>query len=628
MLFFGVCLSGVRGLLRLSVPCAIILLLMGSSLEKENGRLLRSFKRTGEKVFNYLKGHWKWMAFAAGCVLFLYAVYFAFSFRTQPIYQSVDQAYWGIRNILFRVFCGGFDLGIFVWGVWLYARGRLSARNACVLLAFMAMITSMCYSFSTPIWDYGRHWNQHDDYYASTGGQYLMSDGVLDGGSGHFGLIMTFFRTGRVPEIKLKNGVYDFSFSAVGERYQPKTFYMVTGWFMRWNSWFIRGAEGNVNINGYDMSNTEWALFEANRILWTALVWFSYYYIYKAMKSLGLKGKGLVLGFAVIAFCPMFYFFANWDNNDGMSAFFAFAALYRGISYFRNKDWKSCLLCALDIGLSMSCKLGGAIVALAIIPMLVYGFVENVLSSKGQPFSIRLPWVRMLFQGLCFALIVFPVGLFWPVYSKIRFGQDLFFFSDAANPRLSITMPLWQACFLWPNKESFWSIFVYHFQYPEWNQIQDVSLTSNVFKKALFNEYQWGHSYMQLSFLYVAAFLLVLYVLVMIPVRIVCMMATKQGPRDWKRFTIIASALIANWGWLVWFIYKSPYTCNCDIRYIPTFVLGFGALLGTDAESPSFRNEKLQKIYAASQIVLVAAFVFGSVLAYLTVTAWYAPLKV
>ena len=152
MLFFDVRLSGVRGLLRLSVPCAIILLLMGASLEKENGRLLRSFKKTGEKVFNYLKGHWKWMAFAAGCVLFLYAVYFAFSFRMQPIYQSVDQAYWGVRNILFRVFCGVFDLGIFVWGVWLYARGRLSARNACVLLAFMAMITSMCYSFSTPIW--------------------------------------------------------------------------------------------------------------------------------------------------------------------------------------------------------------------------------------------------------------------------------------------------------------------------------------------------------------------------------------------------------------------------------------------------------------------------------------------
>ena len=264
-----------------------------------------------EKIFSYLKAHWKWIAFALSCILFLYVVYFIFCFKTAPTYSGADQSYWNVRVILFRVFCGALDVAIFIWGMWLYAKGRLNAGYACLLLALMAMTTAMCYSFSTPIWDYGRHWNQHDDYYASTGGQYLMQDGILDGGSGHFGLIMTVFRTGRVPEIIFQNGAYDFSFSAVGERYQPKTFYMLTGFFMKINSLVVHGAEGNVSISSYVMSNTEWTLFEMNRILWTGFVWFTYYYIYKALTALGLKGKALPLAYACIVFCPMFFFFCE-----------------------------------------------------------------------------------------------------------------------------------------------------------------------------------------------------------------------------------------------------------------------------------------------------------------------------
>ena len=95
-----------------------------------------------------------------------------------------------------------------------------------------------------------------------------------------------------------------------------------------------------------------------------------------------------------------------------MSAFFAFAALYRGITFMKKRDWKSAMLCALDIGLSMSCKLGGAIVALALIPMLAVAFIDSLRASKGQTLSLKTPWVQLLLKGVCFALIVFPIGLF------------------------------------------------------------------------------------------------------------------------------------------------------------------------------------------------------------------------
>lgn len=73
-----------------------------------------------EKIFSYLKAHWKWIAFALGCILFLYVVYFIFCFKTAPTYSGADQSYWNVRVILFRVFCGALDVAIFIWGMWLY----------------------------------------------------------------------------------------------------------------------------------------------------------------------------------------------------------------------------------------------------------------------------------------------------------------------------------------------------------------------------------------------------------------------------------------------------------------------------------------------------------------------------
>ncbi len=584
-----------------------------------------------KKASSFLTKHWKWLCFAFGCILFLYVVYFAFCFKTSPTYESADTSYWNLRNILFRVFCGAIDIAIFVWGMFLLAKGRLHAREACVLLSFMAMVTSMCYSFSTPIWDYGRHWNQHDDYYANTGGQYIMSDGNLDGGSGHFGLIMTFYRYMKVPEIKLTSeGVYDFSFAAVGERYQPKTFYLLSALFMRFNSLFMHGESGQVSINSYAMSNTEWLLFESNRILWTALVWLGYYYIYKTLRLVGFKGRPLVLGYALIAFCPMFFFFANWCNNDGMCAFFGFASLYRGLSFYKKKDWKNCCLCALDVGLSMSCKLGGAILALALIPLLLLGFIENVKASKGRKMLSFNPWTRNLLQGLAFAAIVFPVGLFWPIYNYVRFGQDILFFSDAQNSRLAITMNLFQACFLWPNEETFWSIFVYHFTYPNWDMVQDVSLTSNLLKKTLYNEYQWGHSYAQLSVLYSCACLILLYVIIMLFVRLVALLWKREKPKDWVRLIYLSSILLGNYLWEVWFVFRSPYTCNCDMRYIPTFMLGFAGLSSSHFKwsESHIKNPLMNKVMRGFELALVASFVGAVVVSYTTICAWYAPLKV
>lgn len=590
--------------------------------------------RWKEAFLMFWKKRWKWIVFALGCIVFLYLVYFLFAFRSEPIYEGVDTAYWDARMILFRVFCGVIDIAVVAYGMFLYSRKKLTIRSACIFLAFLAMITTMCYSFSTPIADFNRHFNQHDDYYGDVRTEFTREDGLHDSGAGHFGLIMTIFRTGMIPGLRpLGDGTYDFSFLQLGERYHPKTFYLLTGYFMRWNSLFLHGAPGDVQFTyggfAYSMTNTEWALFEANRILWTATSWLSFYYIYKALRLLRFEGRPLVIAFAVAIFCPIFCFFANWDNNDAMYAMFGFAAMYRGLHFVRFKDWKSCALCAMDIGLSMSCKLTGAITGLVMIPLLLYAFIENVRASKGMKISVHTPWVRNLLQGLLFASIVFPIGFFWPLYNKIHFGQDIFYFSDANNPNQLMKMNLWVACFVWPNAETFSSIFCNHLVFPDWHMVQDYSLTSNFMKKALFNEYQFGHSYAQLGFLYVVGLLLGIYVLAMILIRFIRFLVERPKGVDWRSVLAIASILIMNWGWEVWFIFKSPHTCNCDIRYIPCILLGFGALAGGHAQSnDSICNPRLRKVVRYCETALVGAFVFGVVLAYTTITPWYAPVRV
>lgn len=569
-----------------------------------------------EKVWRYLNyGKWRFAIIFPLMLLGLYALYFAFIYKTSPSSGSADASYWtDPRQWAFRIVLGLVDIGLVVLMIRRFFTRKLTFHEAALILSALAMSVIVSYSFGTPIYDYGITWNQHDLYYAS--------GSAVDYGSGHFGLIMTIFKTGKIPAIlQDSEGNYLFDFSSVVERYQPKTFYFVSAAFMKFNSLFIHAGDAVVAVSGstaYGLTQTDWALFESLRILYCFMELVQIYFIYKIFQRLRFAKAPLLVAYGVAIFTPIWCYFANWANNDGMSAFFAVLAIYFLLGFMKRKDWVDVVGLAASIGLSMSCKLGGALVALVALPFLLWAFVRSFRDKT---------WRKVTLQGVVFALIVFPLGLGWPLYNYFKFGQPILFFSPVDNSSLYISNTNFFDRFIWyPNADVFRIIYVYHSNADAPAYYQDTSLITALLKTSFYGEYGFGRSDVQLFLIYLFGSLLFFVSLLAVPFLAVKAFIRKRF-LDGPRALFLALVFFIMYGWAVWFVARYPYTCNEDIRYVPLLILPVAGLLGSLVQSLEEPGEgkaaKLQKVVHDSLMGLTACYAFGVVLAYLSLSAWY-----
>lgn len=575
----------------------------------------------------------RFLLIGLGCIIFLYVMYFAFCFNAEPFYIDRSNFWKDGRNIAFHIICWVLLFGGLVTGVYLFINHKLNYRIAAIIIALMGGIFVMIYGLSTPIYNYNGGWNQHDLYYGSIWSRYYMEDkDILDGGGGHFGMIMTIYRYNILPEIIQHNGVSDFSFSAVLERYQPKLFYLISALFMKFQTIFIPANEGLVSIDGstaYNLTNQEWALFESLRLLYTMMEWAQIYFIYKIFVRLKLQQKPLLIAFALAIFNPMWCYFANWANNDGMSTFFSIIAIYYVLCYMQDGKTYQLLLTALGIGCSMACKLGGALTAIIVAPLLIYRFIKSFKAPKQErkgPFKNLPEWGFVMIQYVAFALIVFPLGLGFPIYNYVRFGQDIVFFSPVNNEALYIVNENFAERFLlFPNADTFRLLWVYHSNRNTPAYIQDTSLITAIIKTSLYGEYGFGLSFIQCLALYISALALIFFMMFVTPYRIVRFIRSKAKQVNPLRIYLFAAIIIVCYGWAVYFVNSYPHTCNEDMRYIPLIILPLAGLVGTTYQYFE-DHENIQPIALVGKGVIISCaslFVFCAALTYLTLSPWY-----
>ena len=586
--------------------------------KKPQGRFVQTLSR----CWNYLcHGRYRFAILFPAMLLGLYILYFAFVFKSAPTYADVGTTYWhDVRLICLRALMTLIDLGLLVYGFIAFYHRRLNFHQTALILTGLAMSVIITYSFTTPTYDYNMVWNQHDISYAWPDS--------YDYGGGHFGIIMNFFKTWGVTGLKPNgDGTYNMeSFSAVLERYQPKLFYILSGLFMKFNALFIHCGDGVVGVvysssgsldYSYGLTNTDWACFESLRILYCYMELVQLYFFYKLFQELKFKGLPLLLGYGITIFTPIWCYFANWVNNDGMACFFSVLALYFCLRYFREKDFVNCYLMAFAIGFAMSCKLGGALIALVIAPFLLYVFIASFKNGT---------WKRTLLQAGLFALIVFPVGLYWPIYQKIKYGQPLLFFMPVSNPALHISNENFFDRFVWwPNSDVFNIIFVVHSN-TDANYHQDTSLITALLKTSLYGEYGFGKSAVLLACLYIAGCLLFLTFLLAVVYLLVQAIRTKKV-RNPLRLLTFSGLFIFMYGWAVWFVSAHSDTCNEDIRYTPLLVLLVAGVLGSATESLLNFSGPHQKVFrriGAGLLSLAAFYAFSVAVSYLSLSAWYA----
>ena len=532
-----------------------------------------------------MQTRWRFLVYAVLTTLFLYVTYFIFIFKDAPTLSGLQGSYWTPRQIAFRIYLGVLAAGTIVFGIVNWCRVKMTDRKAFFIIFVLAGLMIMGYSYATPIWDFGTVFNQHDIYYGAYGTSVALVDGTMDAGGGHFGLTLTFYRYWKIPQLRWieSEQTYDFSF-AILCRYHPKTHYLISAIVMRINDLFVHAAPGKMPFV-FEMTYQEWASMESLRIFYVGVELLQMFVVYKLLRRLKMKKMTTLIIFSVFSFIPLWCFFANWVGNDSLSCFFAFVAIYFALAYLQEGRTHQALLCALMIGLSMSCKLSGFLCAIIIAPMLIFKLVRDLRTNTEQKWYVK-PGMITIYQMIGFALIVFPIGLFWPMYNLIKFGQPLNFFSETGNKSLDITRPLWWSLLVYPNDESFTSIWVYH--YINDTMVQDYSLWTNAFKKAIFNEYRFLTSDTMCSALYVACMALYFVGVILVIYRLITMKKDKWLQNPYRLYLCLA-LLIVNAAWTMYFVARTPQTCNCDLRYFPTFALGYAMVfgIGYDAVSES-----------------------------------------
>ncbi len=232
--------------------------------------------------------------------------------------------------------------------------------------------------------------------------------------TGHYGITMHIYETFSPPDLIIRNGVPSLDNSY--QFYQPKFVHYVFASLMHVNKYLI-GTENTFT------------LYQSLRI-YTCVVSLSImvigYYILKELFN-NKKSVGFMVGVLFIVAAPFLIRVTSMTNNDGFLWLFVFLSVYTSIRWYKNVSLKYSILLAISIGLAMSSKLSGAVIAIPIGLMMLFKLVVLIRQKEFK---------KILLNYLVFALLVFPIGLFWPLYNYYTQDQPFTYVWSNLNTNL------------------------------------------------------------------------------------------------------------------------------------------------------------------------------------------------
>ena len=274
--------------------------------------------------------------------------------------------------------------------------------------------------------------------------------------------------------------------------------------------------------------------------------------VQKIMDEVKISRKYQSIGMAAAAFYPNFMFMGGRVNNDALVTFFIIAAVYFTIRWYYSESMKDIVGIALSIGLGMMTKVSCGAIAVFTGPIMLYKLYIGLKNKK------LLPIIKQL---AVFAVICFPLALWFPTRNYILFGQGLNHMTkptgtDLYNGDESIASRF----ILFPILQEFKQ--VYSLVYDDYNVFMIMMRTS------LFGE--WGFNVSKIisvSLFYFAGFLGIISIIGMA----VSFVKAKNRFRD---ISLIAVWIIISLSFVTLNI-TLPYFCSANARYIaPAAVIG------------------------------------------------------
>jgi len=245
-------------------------------------------------------------------------------------------------------------------------------RDGVVITMLGGVFVKACYILYTPVWE-----RQHD----------VISFGA---GEGHAAYIEYILNYKSLP---------DFDPRLIWGFFQPPLHHFIAAVWM----W--------INIR---LKITERQLQENVQVLTLCYMCILMLAVYYICKELYMKNRGILITMLIVSFHPIFILLSGSINNDALSIMFMAVTLYIAVMWYKKPGFISIILMALSIGLGMATKLSAGMIAPAVGIMMLY----KLWMEKDK-------WIKLILQYVAFAVVVFPIGLWWTIRNMIRFNMPV-----------------------------------------------------------------------------------------------------------------------------------------------------------------------------------------------------------
>ncbi len=250
--------------------------------------------------------------------------------------------------------------------VYMFAEKKISTRRLILLIFILGFLVRLAYIMAVSI-----QTKQHDA-------------GSLEKMNGHLGYIGYLVYNSKLPEGDVRD-VYQY--------YHPPLHHIIAAVWVRFQS--------AIGISQDDL----WENIQILTLFYSSCCMIL---SYKIFRQLGLKGKGLIIAFAVVAFNPTFYILAGSINNDILSVTLMLGAVLNTLYWYKSRSIGRILCIAVCVGCAMMAKLSGWMVAPAIAFIFIYVFFKDIKS-----------WKKYLGQYAAFLAVCVPLGLWWGIRNYI-----------------------------------------------------------------------------------------------------------------------------------------------------------------------------------------------------------------
>ena len=262
--------------------------------------------------------------------------------------------------------------GMLITAVIILAKREMTVDKALLILVMAGIILRFGYMLYTPFYVRG-----HDV-------------GTFDG-FGHLGYVYRLYTTGILPDSFLEQ-FYHPPFAHIADALVIKLYAALTG-------------QSDLNV-----------IFQAAKIVPCFASCGVIVLSYRLFGEFYFTPRARLIAMTLIALHPTFILLSASINNDMLMVFFFMAAFLYTVRWYKTPSYKNILLTAVFIGCAMSTKFSGALVAFFTAGVFLIVFIRAVKKRKA---------VSLLAQFGAFAIVCFPLGLWYSVRNLFLYGQSI-----------------------------------------------------------------------------------------------------------------------------------------------------------------------------------------------------------